>query len=87
MDLGFEKAGFEIDFVNEIHKPFLEAYKSSRKNLRINEPKYGYHFGNIEDLLLTNQDLIKNAIKDATGTRLYNTPMNPRKILEVIDHG
>ena len=30
---------------------------------------------------------VANAIKDATGTRLYNTPMNPRKILEVIDHG
>ena len=29
---------------------------------------------------------VANAVKDAIGTRLYNTPMNPRKILEVIDN-
>ena len=29
---------------------------------------------------------VANAIKDATGIRIYNTPMNPRKILEVIDN-
>ena len=30
---------------------------------------------------------VANAIKDATGARIYSTPMNPRKILEVIDNG
>ena len=29
---------------------------------------------------------VANAIKDATGKRLYHTPMNPRKILEAIDN-
>ena len=29
---------------------------------------------------------VANAIKDATGKRLYHTPMNPRKILEALDN-
>ncbi|MCG3367226.1 DNA cytosine methyltransferase, partial [Neisseria meningitidis] len=30
LDLGFELSGFDIAFVNEVHPPFLEAYKYSR---------------------------------------------------------
>jgi xanthine dehydrogenase molybdenum-binding subunit len=30
---------------------------------------------------------VANAIKAATGKRIYNTPMNPRKILEVLNYG
>jgi DNA (cytosine-5)-methyltransferase 1 len=30
LDLGFENAGFEIGYVNEIHPPFLAAYKYAR---------------------------------------------------------
>ena len=32
MDLGFENAGFKIDFVNEKNSRFLEAYRYARKN-------------------------------------------------------
>jgi len=42
LDLGFENAGFRIEFVNEYYKPFLEAYKYSRGNLKYKKPKYGY---------------------------------------------
>jgi len=51
MDLGFEKENFPIAFVNEIHKPFLEAYKYSRKNMRMDETIYGYDTSNIEDFM------------------------------------
>lgn len=47
LDLGFEKAGFEIGFVNEIHKPFLSGYRHSRKKLGLADPAYGYHDGDI----------------------------------------
>lgn len=30
LDLGFEKAGYEIGYVSEIHKPFMDAYKYAR---------------------------------------------------------
>lgn len=43
LDLGFETtAGFEVLFVNEFHKPFMEVYKASRKGLEIDEPIYGH---------------------------------------------
>lgn len=42
LDLGFENSGFEIAYVNEVHPPFLEAYKYSRKKLNYPNPKYGF---------------------------------------------
>jgi DNA (cytosine-5)-methyltransferase 1 len=43
LDLGFEKAGYEIEFVNEYSHPFLEAYIHSRNKMNLRKPKYGYH--------------------------------------------
>jgi len=43
LDLGFEDAGFQVDFVNEIHSPFLEAYKHSRTKLDSIPPRHGYY--------------------------------------------
>lgn len=51
LDLGFELGGFDIVYVNEIHKPFMESYKYSRKSLGLPTPKYGYHEGDITELL------------------------------------
>jgi len=48
LDLGFEKAGFEIGYVNEIHKPFLDAYKHSRQRMGAPQPIHGYYDGDIE---------------------------------------
>ncbi len=41
LDLGFENAGFDIEFVNEFNENFLKAYKYARRNNNTN-PKYGY---------------------------------------------
>lgn len=49
LDLGFEKTGFNVAFVNEYHKPFMETYKYSRKVMNMPEPEYGYHLRDIGD--------------------------------------
>lgn len=51
LDLGFEKSNFKIVYVNEIIKPFLDAYQYSRNLLDIKEPEYGYFNGDINNLL------------------------------------
>jgi len=52
LDLGFEKTeGFNINFVNEIHKPFLDAYDHSRARLNIEKPNFGYSNEDITNLL------------------------------------
>ena len=35
LDLGFEKVGYDIEFVNEFFKPFQDAYIYSRKMMKI----------------------------------------------------
>jgi DNA (cytosine-5)-methyltransferase 1 len=49
LDLGFEREGFNVVFVNEYLPEFLSAYKHSRKVLKIEPPEYGYHAGSITD--------------------------------------
>ncbi|HGJ5881757.1 MULTISPECIES: DNA cytosine methyltransferase [Arsenophonus] len=51
LDLGFERAGFHIEYVNEFNAAFLDAYKYARKKLNIKEPKFGYFNGDIRDAL------------------------------------
>jgi DNA (cytosine-5)-methyltransferase 1 len=51
LDLGFEKSGFEIGYVNEVHKPFLEAYKYSRQQMGTPQPLHGYFEGDVERCL------------------------------------
>ncbi len=50
LDLGFENSGFNIVFVNEYDKAFLDAYKYSRAKMQIYAPKYGYYCGDINKL-------------------------------------
>lgn len=49
LDLGFEKRGFSVVFVNELYAPFLDAYKYARQKMRLGDPRYGYHHGDMED--------------------------------------
>lgn len=49
LDLGFEKSGFNVAFVNEYHAPFLETYQYSRNVMGMQQPEYGYHLGDISD--------------------------------------
>lgn len=51
LDLGFEKSGFNVAFVNEYHTPFLEAYKYSRAHMGIPVPQFGYSNSSIEEFL------------------------------------
>ncbi|CDG99788.1 DNA cytosine methyltransferase [Xenorhabdus bovienii] len=70
LDLGFELTGFDIRFVNEFHKPFLEAYKYSRQQMRLPLPQYGHHLGSIEDFVSGEKteslkELVNQARKEA----------------------
>lgn len=51
LDLGFEKADYNIAFVNEIYEPFMKSYMFSRENLNILPPKYGYDNSDINSYL------------------------------------
>lgn len=51
LDLGFEHQGFDVVYVNELHTPFLKAYKYARQVQNIPEPELGYFNGNIQYLL------------------------------------
>lgn len=51
LDLGFENAGFNVALVNEYHKPFMDAYKYSRKVMEHAEPMYGYYLNSIEEFV------------------------------------
>lgn len=42
LDLAFERNGYEIVFVNEYESRFIEAYRFSRRNLQMREPRLGY---------------------------------------------
>lgn len=51
LDLGLEKAGFDIAMVSEKYEPFLEAYKYSRNKMQLSEPEHGYFNEDISDYL------------------------------------
>ncbi|MEC3839455.1 DNA cytosine methyltransferase [Bacillus amyloliquefaciens] len=53
LDLGFERSGYDIVFTNEVHQPFMEAYKFSRAKLGMEPPQYGYYEGDITKLTQT----------------------------------
>ena len=50
LDLGFEDAGFNIEFVNEKNKDFLDCYKYARRNQN-KIPQYGYYCESTTNLL------------------------------------
>ncbi|MBT2636701.1 DNA cytosine methyltransferase [Bacillus sp. ISL-39] len=51
LDMGFEDNGFEVVYVNELHKPFLKTYQHSREVMRKEKPRFGYHQGDITELM------------------------------------
>lgn len=70
LDLGFEKAGFDIRFVNEFYKPFLDAYKFSRNKISKAEPVYGAHQCSIDEFKIGEKraylfDCVSKAKKEA----------------------
>ena len=67
LDLGFEKEGYNIVYVNEYSKSFLDAYKYARKQMNIAPPKHGYYCGDINDLL--KGKLKKNLLEHISGEK------------------
>ena len=72
LDLGFEEAGFKIDFINEVEKKFLYAYKFARKEKK-EVPNYGY----------SNED-IRSYLNDENWNRYFGGRKRNGKILGFI---
>lgn len=71
LDLGFEMAGFDIAYVNEINPSFLEGYQYSRSRMKLSQPEYGYDLGDAASLLDSGRaekfrDLLIDAKKDSS---------------------
>ncbi|MEC4986931.1 MAG: DNA cytosine methyltransferase [Oscillatoria sp. PMC 1068.18] len=70
LDLGFELNGFDIVYVNEIHAPFLDAYRYSRQLLKLPLAEYGYHQEDVTlltkaEAALNLWDLLQDARKNS----------------------
>ena len=65
LDLGFEDAGYSVDFVNEIHVPFLDAYKYSRQKLNKHEPTFGYSKDDIKDFFDSEKQVLISVMESA----------------------
>lgn len=67
LDLGFEDAGFDIVFANEISADFSYVYQYARKKLHKTELKFGLHINSIDDYLNCKDDtkFLENSIKSA----------------------
>ena len=70
LDLGFEMAGFRVDYVNEVFEPFIDAYKYARHSLILPSPEYGYYLGNAIDFTEGNQ---KSALSKLVRTARKNS--------------
>lgn len=71
LDLGFEMAGFDIAYVNEIQPSFLAGYQHSRIQMKLSQPDYGYELADTASLLETKKiqrlrDLLTDARKDGS---------------------
>jgi DNA (cytosine-5)-methyltransferase 1 len=58
LDLGFEDNGYNVVFVNEFSKSFLNAYKFVREKNNYQQPKYGYSGNSIEDYLYGGENTV-----------------------------
>ena len=67
LDLGFEKAGYDIVFVNEFFKPFQDAYIYSREQMKICPPQYGYANTDMNGYILQNKCQLQQFVEDARG--------------------
>jgi DNA (cytosine-5)-methyltransferase 1 len=51
LDLGFEDAGFELVFANELQKSFLKGHQHARSVMGRSEPRFGYSGKSITDFV------------------------------------
>lgn len=64
LDLGMDRAGFNIALVSEKYQPFLEAYKYSRERMDMEEPQHGYFNDDICDYLKKGSILSRLLLED-----------------------
>ena len=64
LDLGFEKTGFSIEFVNEVFDPFLNAYKYSREKMKMPVPQYGHWGTDVNEYLSDRKQQLRGFIED-----------------------
>lgn len=65
LDLGFELCGYSIQLVNEYSPAFMSAYKYSRKNMDLPNPKYGYFNIDVNEFISTRSNELKGYVADA----------------------
>lgn len=65
LDLGFEMAGYDIEFVNEFFKPFQDAYIYSRREMGLRLPTYGYANTDVNSYITENRSELENYMTDA----------------------
>lgn len=70
LDLGFENAGFNIEFVSDIKGSFLHGYQYARKCMKLSAPKYGYWKASIDEAL---DNRVENSLKDALYELIKNS--------------
>ena len=65
LDIGFEDAGFEAVFANELIEVFANVYTYSRKHMNRQMPKYGLHQKSIDCFLDndTDKEFLRKAIE------------------------
>lgn len=62
LDLGFEQAGFTIDFVNEFSPAFMGAYRYARSKMGIAEPRFGYS-KDVNEFLVERSEELKRYVQ------------------------
>ena len=62
LDLGFEKSGYNIAFVNEFYRPFMETYVHSRKVMGLTEPEFGYHLRDITEFTNAEESAVLSSL-------------------------
>ena len=69
LDLGFQDAGYEIVFVNEFKKEFMDSYCYARRKRNYNQPIYGYHVNDINYYLedMGEETIFDNVIEEKEG--------------------
>lgn len=65
LDLGFEKAGYEICLVNEFQPRFMAAYRYAREKMGMPAPRYGYFNIDVNEFLGDKRDELKEYMEDA----------------------
>ena len=68
LDLGFEEEGYDVCYVNECHRPFLDAYRHAREIMNLPTPRFGYDDAGIENI--ESELLDVNVLSEMNGNQI-----------------